>query len=86
MAEFTGITDTEAIELLKKYGPNEIRDINKVSPFAILLRQIKKNFIIYLLILAALISFFIGKSITAYTIIAVIFMAVSVGFISDYDR
>lgn len=84
MSEFTGITDAEASELLKKYGPNEIKDINKVSPFTILFRQVRKNFIIYLLVFASLLSFFVGKSITAYTIGAVIFMVIFVGFIQEY--
>lgn len=84
MAEFIGITDNEALEILKRYGPNEIKDINKVSPLTILFRQVRKNFIIYLLVFAALISFFVGKSITAYTITAVIFMVIFVGFIQEY--
>lgn len=84
MGNFTGITDAEALELFKKYGPNEIKDINKVSPFTILFRQVRKNFIIYLLLFAAGISFFVGKSITAYIIGAVIFMVIFVGFIQEY--
>lgn len=84
MTEFTGLTDLEASELFNKYGPNEIKDINKVSPLTILFRQVKKNFIIYLLVFAAVISFFVGKSITAYTISAVIFMVIFVGFIQEY--
>lgn len=84
MIEFAGLTDNEAIELLKKYGPNEIKDTNKVSPLTILLRQVKKNFIIYLLVFAAILSFLVGKNITAYTISAVIFMVVVVGFVQEY--
>lgn len=84
MTEFMGITDNEAIGLLREYGPNEIKDIHKVSPSTILFRQVRKNFIIYLLVLAALISFFVGKSVTAYTISAVIFMVIFVGFIQEY--
>lgn len=84
MSDFTGISDSEAQALLKKYGPNEIKDLHKVSPFTILFRQIKKNFIIYLLVLAALISFFVGKAVTAYTILAVIFMVIFIGFIQEY--
>ncbi|MCR4305542.1 MAG: cation-transporting P-type ATPase [Candidatus Daviesbacteria bacterium] len=84
MREFTGITDTEAIERLKKYGPNEIKDLHRISPLTILFRQVKKNFIVYLLIIAALISFVVGKALTGYTISAVIFMVIAVGFIQEY--
>ncbi len=84
MTELTGITDTEAVERLKEYGSNEIRDLHRISFLTILFRQVKKNFIIYLLIVATLISFFVGKPVTGYTISAVIFMVVVVGFIQEY--
>jgi len=84
MKEDLGLTGAEAHALLKKFGPNEIQDVHKVSPLKILLRQVEKNFIIYLLFAAALISFFVGKPVTAYTISAVIFMVILVGFIQEY--
>ncbi len=79
-----GLTTKEANARLKKYGRNEIQDVNKITPFRILLRQVKSNFLIYLLTVAVIISFFVGKSITAYAILAVIFMVVIVGFIQEY--
>src|SRR3989344_6216845 len=78
------LTKKEAEKRLGKYGLNEIRDISKTTPLKILLRQIKSNFIVYLLAVAMFISFFIGKSVTAYTILAIIFMVISVGFIQEY--
>jgi len=79
-----GLTKKEAEKRLKQYGLNEIKDISKNTPLKILLRQIKSNFIVYLLFAAMLISFFVGKSVTAYTIFAVIFMVIIVGFIQEY--
>lgn len=79
-----GLTTQAAEKKLKQYGFNEIKDINKISPFGILLRQVKKNFIIYLLTFAAVISFLVGKSITAYTIIAVIILVIGAGFIQEF--
>ncbi len=79
-----GLTKKEAGKRLKEYGLNEIKDFSKASILKILLRQIKSNFIIYLLAIAALISFFVGKLVTGYTIIAVIGMAIIVGFIQEY--
>src|SRR3989344_8291080 len=79
-----GLTKKEAEKRLGKYGFNEIRDLSKTTPLKILVRQIKSNFMVYLLIVAMLLSFFIGKSVTAYTILAIIFMVISVGFIQEY--
>jgi len=84
MLEEKGLTKKEAEKRLEQYGLNEIKDISKVTPLKILLRQIKSNFIIYLLVVAVLISFFVGKSVTAYTILAVIAMVIGVGFVQEY--
>jgi Ca2+-transporting ATPase len=62
----------------------KIKDLSKTNPIKILFRQIKNNFIIYLLFLSVIISFSVGKSITAYTLIFVIIMVVGIGFIQEY--
>jgi P-type Ca2+ transporter type 2C len=82
--KYQGLTSEEAKSHLKKYGLNEIVEVNKVSPFKIILRQIKKNHIIYLLTTAGIVSFFVGKNITAYTILAVVLLVIFVGFIQEY--
>jgi Ca2+-transporting ATPase len=79
-----GLTEKEAKKKLEQYGFNEIRDIGKTSPFKILLRQIKNNFIVYLLFFAMIVSFFVGESITAYVILAVIIVVVATGFFQEY--
>lgn len=79
-----GLTKKEAEKRLEQYGLNEPKDVYKVTPFKILMRQIKRNFIIYLLFAAMFISFFVGKSVTAYTILAVIAMVIVVGFVQEY--
>ncbi len=79
-----GLTEKEAQKLKEQYGDNEIKDIGKVSPFTILIRQIRKNFIIYLLLVAMILSFLVGKDITAYTILAVVMAVVISGFIQEY--
>jgi len=83
MAE-KGLTKQEANLKLKKFGANEIKDLSKINPFKILLRQVKNNFVLYLLFIAMIISFFVGKSITAYTILVVILMVIIVGFVQEY--
>ncbi|HOM78149.1 MAG TPA: HAD-IC family P-type ATPase, partial [bacterium] len=82
--KFSGLTTQKATELLKKYGPNQIEDRNKVTPLQILFRQIKSNFMVYMLFVAAITSFVVGKDITAYTIFAVILCVIVVGFVQEY--
>lgn len=79
-----GLSEKEAKKLLEEYGPNEIKETGMASPLKILIRQIKHNLVIYLLVVAMLISFFVGKSITAYTIIIVIALVVATGFFQEY--
>jgi len=79
-----GLSEEESKKRKIKYGPNELRDISKRTPLKILMSQIKSNFIIYLLFAAIAISFFVGKPLTAYTILAVIFLVVIVGFVQEY--
>lgn len=79
-----GLTEKEAQELKEQYGDNEIKEVGKATPFTILVRQIRKNFIIYLLLVAAALSFIVGKDVTAYTILAVILAVVISGFIQEY--
>ncbi|MBU0959567.1 MAG: cation-transporting P-type ATPase, partial [Nanoarchaeota archaeon] len=74
----------EAKKKLEQYGPNEIKEISNNSPFKILLRQIKSNFIIYLLLIATVLSFIVGKNVTGYTILVVILMVIVVGFMQEY--
>ena len=79
-----GLTKKEAEKKIKDFGYNEIEDIGKISSFKILLRQIKNNFVIYLLLVGMIISFFVGKLVTAYTILAVIIIVIFTGFFQEY--
>ena len=82
--EKRGLTEREAKKKLEQYGSNEIKESLVISPIKILFRQIKKNFMIYLLLIAVILSFVVGKSITAYAILAVIFVLIFTGFIQEY--
>ncbi len=79
-----GLTSKEAKNKLNVTGFNEIKDLGKISGIKIFLRQIKSNFVIYLLFIAMTLSFIVGKKVTAYTILAVIFMVLVVGFFQEY--
>jgi len=84
MKNFAGLSKKEAKKRLIRYGYNEIKEITKVSLLKILFRQIKNNFVIYLLFVIMLISFFVEKLTTAYTILAVIVIVVITGFIQEF--
>ena len=84
MIEKRGLTDKESKKRLETYGTNEIKDNLVISPIRILFRQVKKNFIVYLLFIAMILSFFVGKSITAYAILGVIILVIFTGFIQEY--
>jgi Ca2+-transporting ATPase len=81
---FNGLSHQEAQKRLAEYGLNEIKDTKLASPFKIFLRQIKRNFVLYLLLVSMILSFVIGKSITGYTILGVMIIVVGVGFMQEY--
>jgi Ca2+-transporting ATPase len=81
---YGSLSEEEAQKRLKNHGYNEIKEIGKISPIKILFRQIKSNFVIYLLVVAMIISFFAGESITAYAILAIILIVISIGFFQEY--
>jgi P-type Ca2+ transporter type 2C len=82
--KFPSLTSQEAAKRLEEHGYNELHEVNKATPFKLLVRQIKNNSVIYMLTVAALLSFFVGKEVTAYVILAVIFAVVVIGFIQEY--
>jgi len=82
--KFSGLSKEIVNERLLQYGANEIRSLLTVSVWKVLFRQISSNFIIYLLFAAMLISFFIGKLITSYTIGIVIVVVIGLGFFQEY--
>jgi Ca2+-transporting ATPase len=82
--KYTGLTKEKAKENLDKFGLNEIIDLHKVKWYSVLLRQVKNNFIVYLLFGAAFLSFLVGKVTTAYTVIAVILIVVGAGFFQEF--
>jgi len=84
MKKEAGLNTKEVHKKLQQYGFNEIKESAFASPLKILFRQIRKNLIIYLLFAAMLISFFVGKTITGYTLLAVIIVVTFVGFIQEY--
>lgn len=84
MNKIPGLSHEEALKRFREFGPNEIKDTSKSSPLRILLRQVKKNFVFYLLLAAAVISFAVSKAVTGYAISGVILLVIVTGFIQEY--
>ncbi len=78
-----GLTTQEAQYRLKKYGYNEILTKKKTSPIIIFLRQFL-NPLVYLLIVASVIKFSLGKYLDANVILGVLLFMAIVGFIQEF--
>ncbi len=79
-----GLTTKEAETLLQQYGPNHIQDQGHVTGAQILLRQIKNNFMVYMLTIAGIVAYVVNDMLTAYTIAGVILFIIGIGFIQEY--
>lgn len=78
-----GLTQEEAEDRLRKYGRNEIEEGEKVSAFAIFVEQFQ-DFLIWILIAAAVISLLIGHHIDAYLILTIVIANGIFGFVQDW--
>ncbi|MFB6088244.1 MAG: cation-translocating P-type ATPase, partial [Candidatus Aenigmatarchaeota archaeon] len=78
-----GITGKEAEHRLEEYGQNEIQRENNISPLNIFLSQFK-DFLIIILLIAAVISFSIGHSMDFYLIITIVMANGIFGFVQDW--
>lgn len=81
--EKTGLTGTEAKKRLAQFGPNQLQQKKTISPFSIFIEQFK-DFIIWILIGAALVSGFLQEWIDALAIIAIVFLNTILGFVQEY--
>lgn len=82
-SSITGLTNKEAGRRLGAYGANEITAAAKKSPLLLFLRQFK-DFMILILIVAAVISGLIGDITDTIVIIAIVILNAVVGFIQEY--
>lgn len=83
-SEITGLDHQEAKRRLDEYGPNELADKKKESLFVLFLKQFN-NPLIYILIVAAVISLFFHKTIDFYVISTVILINAIIGFVQEFQ-
>lgn len=77
-----GLTKEVAKERLNEYGPNELEQEDEVSIWELLWENIN-NLIVYLLMAASILSFFMGEPIEGFAIIIAILLAVLTGFFAE---
>ena len=80
---FSGLDSKEAERRLKKYGPNILEQKEKISAVKIFLQQFN-DFIVWVLIVATVISGFMGEKADAITILVIIIMNGILGFIQEF--
>lgn len=78
-----GLSSDEAKKRVEKYGKNELPERGGEHPITIFLKQFR-SFLIYILVAAAVISFFAGHAIDTYVITAVILVNAGMGFVQEY--
>jgi len=77
-----GLTQAEAQKRLKEHGPNELSEKPRPGFFSMLLDQFK-NFLIIILIVAAVVSLLLGELVDAGAIIAIVLLNAIVGVIQE---
>ena len=80
--EKNGLSSTEALRRLEKYGKNKLETKKKKTLFKQFLSQLK-DVMIYILIIAAIISAFLGKISDALIILLVIIINAVIGVIQE---
>ena len=78
-----GLTAAEARQRLAQYGPNEIAEGHKKSRWAIFLDQFKDVMVI-VLIVAALVSAFLGEWTEVVVILAIVVLNAILGYTQEY--
>ena len=78
-----GLSTAEASRRLTEHGPNELRGGHRTSPWAILFQQFK-NVLILMLLLATVLSGFVGHGVEAIAIAVIVLFAVILGFVQEF--
>jgi Ca2+-transporting ATPase len=78
-----GLSENEAQERLKTYGQNKLQEGEKTSAWELLFEQFK-NILVIILLLATLVSGFLGHETEAITIAIIVILAVVLGFVQEF--
>ncbi|SHN34010.1 Ca2+-transporting ATPase [Cyclobacterium lianum] len=79
----SGLSTKIAKQRIQQFGSNEIPDRNRKSTWYLLIRQFR-NVMVYILLLAAGISFLTGHMVDVIVILAIIIINIAIGFVQEY--
>jgi P-type Ca2+ transporter type 2C len=79
----SGLDDAQAASRLEQYGPNELVEKGTKSPWAILWEQLTGTMVV-ILIIAAVVSYFLGDIIDTIAILAIVILNALLGFRQEY--
>ncbi len=79
----TGLTSEDAAQRIKAEGPNELRETKRVSLLWLFLGQFK-SLIIWILIVAGLVSGALGDAVDAAAIFIIVLLNAAIGFYQEY--
>lgn len=80
----TGLSSAEAALRMVSNGPNELKEGQRISPWLIFLRQFK-NLIVWILIVAGVISGVLGEMVDAIAILAIVLLNAGIGFYQEHS-
>jgi Ca2+-transporting ATPase len=78
-----GLTEGEVKSRLEKYGYNELKREEKISPFTLFVNQFK-NILIIILLIATVLSALVGEPFDAALILVIVAFCAVLGFIQEY--
>lgn len=80
---YHGLKSHEVGARLEKYGHNQLQQTREISPWQIFIAQFL-DFMVLVLLGAAIVSGFLGERLDAITIIAIVILNAILGFIQEY--
>jgi Ca2+-transporting ATPase len=78
-----GLSSEDAARRLSEHGPNQLESPTKPSPLKIFLGKFK-DYMVLVLIFAAIISYIAHETTNAYVILAIVVLVAIIGFIQEY--
>ena len=78
-----GLEAAEAARRLTLFGPNEIGGAHHISPARIFISQFT-DFMVLVLIAAAIVSYFLGEAADVVAILAIVILNAALGFVQEY--
>jgi Ca2+-transporting ATPase len=82
-ASATGLSAAEAAKRLKLDGLNELKEGERISAWQIFLGQFK-SFVIWILIVAGIVSGVLGEVVDAFAILAIVLLNAVIGFYQEF--